>query len=336
MLRDKLLREIQSHIPLVKRPFAHLADRLGVSEEEVIEELRKLKEEKIVRQISPIYDTRAVGYDSSLVAFRVDPSRMEEVAKLVNTHPGVSHNYEREHRINLWFTLAVPPDGELSLEDTVSLLAEAEGVEEYFILRTLRTFKIGVRLNYDDPFERERVRTRESGKVPLNPLEKKVIRVSQKDLPLVRRPFLELSRRVGVSESELLEILRRLKEKGVMRRFSAILFHRRVGFKANGMAVWRVPEDRIEEIGRYLASFRGVSHCYERSTCEGWSYNLFSMVHGRSREEVLSFVEKVGGEIGIEDREVLFSRREFKKRRIELFSEEFYEWEKERVGLRAH
>ena len=336
MLRDKLLKEIQSHIPLVERPFARLAERLGVSEERVVEELRKLKEEGIVRQISPIYDTKAAGYDSALVAFRVPPSRVEGVATLVNTHPGVSHNYEREHRFNLWFTLAVPPDGKLSLEETVSLLADLGGVEEYLILRSVKTFKIGVRLDYTDPAEREEVRVCESRRAELSLLEREVIKASQKDIPLVERPFCALAERVGIPERKLLEVLRGLKDKGVMRRFSAVLFHRRMGFKANGMAVWKVPEERVEEVGHYLASFRGVSHCYERTTCEGWNYNLFSMIHGRSREEVLSFVRRAGEELGLGEREVLFSKREFGKRRIELFSEEFYEWEKRRPCLRAH
>ena len=336
MLRDRLLGEIQSHIPLVERPFARLAERLGVSEGEVMEELRKLREEGIIRQISPIYDTRAAGYDSALIAFRVHPRRIEDVARIVNTHPGVSHNYEREHQFNLWFTLAVPPDGKLSLEETVSLLADLGSVEEYLILRAVRTFKIGVRLDYADPSEREKVIARESRRVELSPLEREVVKVSQIDLPLVERPFSVLAERVGVPERKLLEVLRELKKKGVMRRFSAVLFHRRMGFKANGMAVWKVPRERVEEVGHYLASFRGVSHCYERTTCGGWDYNLFSMIHGRSREEVISLVEEVGRELGLKEREVLFSKREFVKRRIELFSEEFYEWEKERLGLRAH
>jgi len=114
-----------------------------------------------------------------------------------------------------------------------------------------------------------------------------------------------------------------------MRRFSAILFHRRAGFKANGMAVWRVEEDRIEEAGRFLASFKAVSHCYERNTAPGWPYNLFSMVHGREKGDVERLCSLASEELGIKDYKVLYSKREFKKRRVRLwlFDEGFYRWE---------
>lgn len=327
MLRERLLKEVQSDMPLVERPFLHLARKLEVEERDVIEELRKLKEEKVIRQISPIYDTRAAGFDSSLVAFKVPAERIEEVARVVNSHPGVSHNYERRHELNLWFTLAVPPDGKLSLEETVSLLAKLGGVSRFVILRTVKTYKIGVKLDYTELSDREEVEVRDRGKVELSEMEKEVIKVSQKDVPLQERPFRELAERIGVSEQEFLRTLRVLKEKGVMRRFSAILFHRNAGFRANGMVVWRVPSERVDEVGTYLASFKSVSHCYQRTTNEHWDYNLFSMVHGRDEEEVLAFVERVGREIGVEDWDVLFSTRELRKRRVELFSEEFYEWE---------
>jgi len=334
MLRDDLLRLIQSDIPFVSRPFLWIAQKLETSEDNVIREVKKLKEERIVRQISPIYDTRAVGYDGSLVAFKVDPGRIEEVAHFVSSHPGVSHNYEREDEFNLWFTIAVPPDSKLSLEETVSLMARRSGVNNYVILRTLRTFKIGVKLDYGKLEEREKVELRLPVKAgEISEAEKAVIRESQKDIPLTEKPFEEIARKIGMEEEELLNTLRSLRDRGIIRRFSAILYHRRVGFRANGMVVWRVPPERVEEVGRYLSSFRSVSHCYERTTNGIWRYNLFSMVHGKERDEVTDFVGRVSGEIGIGDYRILFSKREFKKRRVELFSEAFYEWERNNLGL---
>ena len=337
MLEEKLLKEIQKHIPLVERPFGWVAKNLGVSEKEVIKAIEDLKARKVIRQISPIYDTRAVGYDSSLVAFRVPEERLTEVASFINTHPGVSHNYERRHEFNLWFTLAVPPDGGLSLEETVSLMAELQGVEQYAILRTLKTYKIGVKLDYKDLKEREEVQIVDrSFRGELSETDKRIIRITQRDIPLVEKPFDPLAKEIGVSTSELLDRLNDFKEKGIMRRFSAILFHRKAGFRANGMAVWKVPEDRIDEVGLYLAGFRSVSHCYQRTTNEFWQFNLFSMIHGRSEEEVIDFVESVREKVSLENYGVLFSVREFKKKRVELFSEEFYEWEKEHVGAHSH
>jgi len=337
MLEEKLLKEIQKHIPLVDRPFRTVAENIGVTESEVIETIRDLKSRRIIRQISPIYDTRAVGYDSSLVAFRVLEDRLVDVVEFINTHPGVSHNYERRHEFNLWFTLAVPPDGNLSLEDTVSLMAELKGVERYAILRTIKTYKIGVKLDYKDLNEREEVKiTGMKSGGEINQKDKSVIRVTQRDIPLTERPFDPLARELGMSTEELLSRLREFKERGIMRRFSAILFHRKAGFRANGMAVWKVPEDRVDEAGLFLAGFRSVSHCYQRTTNEFWKFNLFSMIHGRSEEEVRDFVESVKEKVSPEDYDLLFSVREFKKKRVELFSEEFYEWEKEHVGAYSH
>ncbi len=337
---DRLLSILQQDIPLTPKPFRKLARELGLNEEILLSEIGRLKREKILRQISPIFDTKRAGYDSSLVAFSVPTESIEKVAELINSHPGVSHNYERSHTFNIWFTLAVPPDSELGLEETVRLLAEEGRVKRYLILRTKKTFKIGVRLNYRNIFEREESPisvAREPTPVPLEEIEKLVIKHSQEDLPLTTRPFLEVAGKVGISEEEILEILRSLKEKKVMRRFSAILYHRRVGFKANGMVVWRVDGERVDSVGRYLSTFKAVSHCYERTVeGDGWEYNLFSMVHGRSKEEVESFAHSVAREVGLEDFLILYSSREFKKRRIKLFSEEFYAWEEKRLPICKH
>ena len=330
----EVLGSVQEDLPLVSEPFRYLAEKVGLDEGRVLTVLQQLKEEGVIRQISPIYDTKRSGYDSALVAFRVDPDRLDLVAERVSSHPGVSHNYEREHTFNLWFTIAVPPDGTLTLEDTVEILASTPGVREFRIMRSLRTFKIGVRLNFRSLFEREEVKPPpEEGPVHLSPLEKEVIRNTQEDLPLVPRPFALLASRMDMDEETLLWVLAGLKRKGVMRRFSAILRHRKAGFKANGMVVWKVPEERVEEVGRFLSSFRCVSHCYERYE---WDYNLFSMVHGRSREEVEGFVAKVGDHLGLKDRVILFSRREFLKRRVKIFSEDFYEWERREFGSVTH
>ncbi|NPA41751.1 MAG: Lrp/AsnC family transcriptional regulator [Aquificae bacterium] len=334
---DKVLKEVQKDIPITQRPFTEIAKRLGIEEDALLETLKKLKEDKIIRQISPIYDTRAVGYDSSLVAFKVNPERIEEVANFVNTHPGVSHNYEREHTFNLWFTLAVPPDSKLSLEETVELIADLCGVEEFAVLRTIKTYKIGVRLDYTDLKEKEEIKpVVESKPHPISPLEREVIKRTQEDIPLEPRPFGKLAREMSITEEELVKHLRSLKERGIMRRFSAILYHRKVGFKANGMVVWQVPEDRVDEAGQLLASYRSVSHCYRRTTSELWKFNLFSMVHGHSREEVLEFARELKEVIKPIDYAVLFSTREFKKRRVKLFSEEFYEWERKNLGAYSH
>lgn len=336
MNREDLLKVLQEHIPFVERPFLWIAERLGASEEEVLKEIEALKEQRIIRQISPIYDTKAAGYDSSLVAFRVDD--IERAAQVVNTYPGVSHNYERNHEFNLWFTVAVPPDSKLGLEGVVSILAQEAQAQEFVILRTVRTFKIGVKLSFESMYEREEVKPpKEEVKVyPITEGDKRIIRETQGDIPLTPEPFKDIALRLEMDQEDLLKRLENYKEKGLIRRFSAILFHRRAGFKFNGMVVWSVPRERVEEVGTFISSFRCVSHCYERQTGGRWRYNLFSMIHARTREELEEFVSYLSKEVGVEDYEILLSTSEFKKKRVELFAEGFYEWERRYMGVYAH
>lgn len=322
---DKILKIIQGEIPLVKRPFLVLAKELGLKETEFLKVIEKLIENSIVRQIAPIYDSKMLGYDSALVAFRVDKERLERVANFINSCPGVSHNYERTHDFNLWFTLAVFPDA-LSLEDIVKLMAERTQTQDYVVLRTVRMFKIGVKLDYESTLERESFSVNTYTYVPLSDEEKKIVSVTQGSIPLTERPFFEYAKKLSISEEDLLTKLREFKERGILRRISAILHHRRAGFVANAMSVWKVPEDSVEEVGSYIASFKGVSHCYERTTNESWKYNLFAMIHGKSVEDVQRLVERISEEKALRDYALLFSTREFKKERIRYFSEDFDEW----------
>ncbi|WP_293448525.1 Lrp/AsnC family transcriptional regulator [Persephonella sp.] len=325
-----LLKIVQGEIPVNDRPFSHIAQNLGSTEEEVIKTLKNLKEKKIIRQISPIYDTKSLGYDSSLVAFKVNGD-IEKVAEIINTHPGVSHNYQRTDDFNIWFTIAVPPDSEFGLEKTVQLLAEISDVDDYVILKTVKLYKIGVKLSFEDIREKDTVKRDDNKKnnINLTEIDKKIIKITQEDIPLVEKPFEILAQKADLPQEHIIQKLQFYKENGVMRRFAAILYHRKAGFKANGMTVWNVPPDREDEVGYKLASFRSVSHCYKRTTNEKWRYNIFSMIHGKTKEELENFVFDISQEIGIKDFKILYSTKEFKKRRIKYFSDQFYKWEVE-------
>jgi len=320
----RLLDLLQQGLPLVPDPFAVLGRRLGFEEDEVLVRIRRLKEAGVIRQIGPIFDSSRLGYRSTLVAFRVEPERLDGVAQRVSGHPGVSHNYARDHTYNLWFTLTLP--GDRDLEEVVSLLAEESGVEDYLNLPAVRIFKIGVR--FDLSGRSSQVPVSQESPAPadlvrLSQFERDLVRVLQGDLPLVERPFREAALRLGVTEEELLEAVQGLSRRGVMRRFGAVLRHRRVGFTANGMACWVVPEDRIVEAGRAAAAFREVSHCYQRPAyAPRWPYTLFTMVHGRGREEVEAVVRRIHRVIGPLDGVVLYSLKEYKKERVRYFLDE--------------
>ena len=323
-LDKEILNEIQWTFPLAPQPFDEIAKKFGLSSDTVKERLIHLKKIGILRQLSAIFDTRRLGYKSSLVAMEIEPDKLEFVAKQINRHPGVSHNYERNHDFNLWFTLAVPPDSDLKTE--IDKFSKLDGIKKIRMLPTIKLFKIGVKLDMVDEKKHEVKPTEEKKKVRdikfvATEKDKKFIRELQKDLEIVDRPFLQAAQKLGISEEQLFEKMKYYEEIGVMRRFAAILRHRYVGFTANGMIVWKVPDDQITEVGEKLGAFPQVSHCYQRPVYKDWPYNVFSMVHCKSEDEAKEVAKTIQKQIGIDEYKILFSAREFKKTRVEYFVE---------------
>jgi len=333
-MKDELLSIIQKRFPLVFKPFAVIAEELGTDEETVIKLITKEKNNKIIRQISPIFDTKRLGYSSSLVSFKVRRDDIGKAVEAINSHPGVSHNYEREHTFNIWFTLAVAPDSKLGLKKTVEILAEEANAMEYIMLPTLKLFKISVKLNTTGKDAKKETVVKPNKKsIELTPLHHRVIALAQHDIPIVSEPFKDIVEELGLNYDEFFKILNELKDAGVMRRFAGILNHRKAGFNANAMVVWDVDEERGEEIGKKAAEFSAVSHCYLRPKYPNWPYNLFTMVHGRTTEETNGIIREMADEIPHFSRRPLYSTREFKKVRIKYFSPEFEEWEFNKLEL---
>lgn len=336
----KLLQAIQGEVPLVERPFEALGKRIGLSEAETIDRVRSLKDEaKIIRQIGAIFDTRSLGYKSSLVAMRVDSQRLDQAAAVINEHPGVSHNYRRNHAFNLWFTVAVAPTSRLGLEKTVELMHQLSGADSTRLMPTLKLFKIGVRLDIsgdepatatEEPAYSEKDR-RHNGVVTEE--EIRVIQVTQEDLPIQERPFTIWEDQLQMSFDQILRVLEGFQERGMMRRYSAVLHHREAGFVANGMGVWVVPEPRIDEVGAKMASFRGVSHCYRRPTYPDWPYTVFTMIHGRTVKDCDAMISAIKEATRIQDYAILYSTKEYKKSRLKYFTSDLADWES-RNGVR--
>jgi len=320
----EILNEIQWTFPLVTRPYSDIARKFQISDEELMQRLRTLKEAGIVRQLSAIFDTRRLGYKSALVAMAIDADKLDTIANQVNKHPGVSHNYERNHEYNLWFTLAVPPGSDLKSE--IDKFSKLQGINKVRMLPTIKLFKIGVKLEMVDEKKAEVKPVEEKKKIRevkfvATEEDKKYIRELQKDLEITERPFLKAAQNLGITEEQLLEKAKYYEEIGVMRRFAAILRHREAGFLANGMIVWKVPEERIEQVGAQLGAFPQVSHCYQRPVYPDWPYNVFSMVHCKSNEDAQNIAREIQDQIDVHDYKILFSSREFKKTRVEYFVE---------------
>ena len=332
-MKAELLSIIQKNFPLVSKPFAAIAEELGSDEETIINLISEEKNNNIIRQISPIFDTKRLGYSSSLVSFKIRREEIERAVKIINAHPGVSHNYERDHPFNIWFTLAVAPDSKLGLKKTVEILAEETEAIEYIMLPTLKLFKISVKLNTTGKdAKKEKVAKPNSKSIELTPLHHKIIRLAQHDIPIVSEPFKAIVEELGISYEEFFAILNELKEAGVMRRFAGILNHRKAGFNANAMVVWDVDEAKGTEIGQKAAEFSAVSHCYLRPKYANWPYNLFTMVHGKTTEETNGIIREMADELEHFSRRPLYSTREFKKVRINYFSPEFEAWEEGKMG----
>lgn len=334
-----LLNLVQEDFPVCHAPFAEIADRVGSTEGEVIDRVTRLREARVIRQVSAIFDTRSLGYSSTLVAMRFPAEELERGAAIINEHPGVSHNYRRNHEFNLWFTLATPPGADI--DATLQRLHELSGAIVTRKLQTLKLFKIGVKLDMTGTKDVTRQESPDytgiqrdfAMQTPITERDIAVIRAVQDDMPLVPHPFEECAASQGMTEDELFAGMEDLKRRGHLRRVAAILHHRRAGYAANAMAVWSVPEDRAEELGRRMAEFAAVSHCYQRPVYEDWKYNLFSMIHGRKVTDCEQIVDAIRDAIGIEDYAVLYSTKEYKKTRVRYFTPELAEWEREHLGL---
>jgi siroheme decarboxylase len=334
----RLLNVMQGSFPIARRPYQEVARLSGLKEQEAIARVGHLLDKRIIRQVTPIFDTRALGYSSMLVAAKVDPRHPHRAAQAINAHPGVSHNYLRNHEFNLWFTIATEPDSPLGLDGTLQVLAREAGASSVRQLPTLKLFKIRMDLEMQgdtdalarasaaaDPVELERQ--------PYNELDVAVIRALQGDMPVVREPYAQAAQAAGLPQKRFLEHLEGMRERALLRRVAAILYHRRAGFSANGMGVWKVPEQQVLSVGKRMAAVRGVSHCYQRPTYPDWPYSVFTMAHGRSKQECDAILDSIAQQTQISERATLYSSTEFKKIRLLYFTDQFKAWEREHAGL---
>ena len=264
---------------------------------------QRLLDERIIREITPIFDTRALGYSSMLVAAKVDSENPHRAAKIINSHPGVSHNYLRTHEFNLWFTIATPPDSELGLEGTLEVLQRAD------------RRRVDPPAADPDPVQDQHEPGDGGRHRGARRPAAEAVAAARARGPALRRDRRRGDPRAAGADGGDRPPLRRRRRRGrddaprtcsptcggmverkILRRVAAILYHRRAGFSANGMGVWRVPEDKIAEVGARMAAVRGVSHCYQRPTYADWPYSVFTMAHGRSKEECDAILDGIADE----------------------------------------
>lgn len=328
---------VQSDFPLVERPFLKIAEGLGITEDEVMERIIELKRKNIVRQIGAIFDTRRLGYTTTLVAMRIPEKSLDDAAQIINRHPGVSHNYARNGRFNLWFTLAVSPFEDM--DETLAKMVKETGAEATRKMPTIKFFKIGV--NFDMVKQESDAATYFKPDEPadskanapmmdadwnkaqaLTDFDIAFVRAMQEDLQIIPEPFKDMSDDLGINIDALFAHVDDMVGRKLMRRFSAVLHHRRAGFAANAMGVWNVPEARSEEVGNLMAQSRSVTHCYERPRFPDWKYSHFTMLHATSQEGCEELAKEISDTTGITDYQLLYSSREYKKTRVRYFVDE--------------
>ena len=314
-----LLQWLQDEFPVTGRPWRSGAARLGMSEEEVVNRVRRLSEAGVIRSVHTILDKQKAGPGSStLVAMKVPEEKIQDVVPVINEYPPVTHNYLREHKYNLWFTVNAGNERELTA--ILDEMKRRTGVSDADLLdlRTRRVFKTDVRFRFCEKARATRNR-RNPGKSPgeTDETDRAILSMTQKAIPLVDEPFREISEQLGLEHREVLARIRRRVRDGMIKRIGSSVNQRKLGIVANAVVAWKVPDDLVEEAGEKLSSFNEVTHCYERSTVPGvWEYNMFTVLHGYDRPSVEAYAKRLSGMIGIDDYRVIFSTIQFKRMSI--------------------
>jgi len=321
-LTEKLLNDFQRNFPLNPLPFEQIAIALNTSTEVVIEKLKELQAKGAVSRVGPVFSPNTVGV-STLAAMAVPADELEQIAAQVSAYEQVNHNYEREHAFNLWFVATA--DNQNTLQNTLSSIEKQTGYK-VLSLPLLKEYHIdlGFRMDLKDREGIDKVESSSmSAAASILTAEAQLasaedlIEVIQSGLPLVARPYQEIAQRLGWSEQMVIEKLKTMIDGGIIKRLGIVVRHHELGYRANAMVVWDVADDQVDQLGQQLGMQDCVTLCYQRPRMlPEWPYNLFCMVHGRSREEVLECIDTMTEGLGLENipHTVLFSGRRFKQR----------------------
>lgn len=310
-LDARLLDEFQRDLPLVPQPFAAIGAALGLAETEVIDRLARLRAAGTIARVGATVRPNTAGA-STLAALAVPDDRIEAVAAIVGAERGVNHSYLREHHWNLWF-VATAPDA-AALAAMLDRIGTATGLQ-VLDLRLVRAFNIDLGF---------RLRGARAAMTPDRPADQTVLRDDDRPilqalaegLTLAPRPFATLATRIGRTEADVITRIGALAQARILTRVGVIVRHRAIGWAANAMVVWDLPEDRIATAGPALAALPGVTLCYQRRTVPGlWPYGLFSMIHGQSRAQALAVLDRAASlpELAGARHHALFSTRCFKQ-----------------------
>lgn len=309
----RLLNDFQRDFPLCERPYREIADRLGTGECWVLGQFARLLQHGFVGRIGAVFAPNRIGA-STLAALAAPPAAFERVAHAISAFPEVNHNYQRDHALNLWFVVTARDAAHLRC--TLAAIEARANCGKLLSMPLVEEFRIDLGFDLRNGRADDAERPPVSPRRALDPGERRLVAALQDGLPLVPRPYAALAESAGMSECQVLAILRDWRHCGLIRRFGVVVRHRALGFRANAMVVWDAPDALAGEFGRRLAAEARVSLCYLRERCApDWNYNLYCMLHGREAGEVLNEVRRISRQAGLDRhrREILFSRRCFKQ-----------------------
>ncbi|WP_435359467.1 siroheme decarboxylase subunit beta [Haloarchaeobius sp. DFWS5] len=330
-----IVNAFQGGFPVVRRPFdpaaAALRDRgVDVSEADLVERVRRLDDEGVLTRFGPLINAQEIGGTATLVAMHAPEARFDEITELVNSHREVAHNYEREHpHLNVWFVVSVADSDRV---DEVLAEIEDETNQQTYNLPKEREFRVEAKFYVDSVIEGGSVDLRglgpnedPSGRTTLTPQERDLVLEIQDGFPVTATPYADVAEAIGADVEWVLSTIRRFEVEGKIRRIGVIPNHYALGYTENGMTVWNVPDDVVDEVGPEIAALEFVTHCYKRPRHDGvWPYNFFAMTHGQSEEESQERIEQVREkmtefwDVEEDDWDSLFSTRILKKTGIRM------------------
>jgi DNA-binding Lrp family transcriptional regulator len=307
-----LIDRWQHDFPLVEKPFEIVGRSAALGEQEAIGVFRRMREHDLISRIGAVVRPNTVGA-STLAAMQVPPDRLEQVAAIVSREPLVTHNYEREHDLNLWFVIA-GGDAD-AIGETIERI-EAETGLSVVDLPMVHAYHLGLGFSLGEPRAQKR-KARSVGDYRPDPRDQRILAAIENGLPLVEHPYLAVADQLALGEGEVIARLEHLVAAGVVTRFGCVVRHDKLGFRANAMAVWDIPDAMVDAVAAIFARHPSVTLCYRRPRCPPvWPYNLFCMVHARSRDEAYAALDEINllADTGLMRQTVLFSRRCFKQR----------------------
>jgi DNA-binding Lrp family transcriptional regulator len=307
-----LLNAWQHDFPLVHEPFAPVAQALGLPEDRVLQALQSLQARGAISRVGGVFAPGAGGA-ALLAAMAVPVQRLESVAALVSACPGVNHNYEREHRFNLWFVMTGVDAA--AVEADMRRLEHETGLPA-LRLRMQRAYRIDLGFDLRHATAPVAMRAHKAVRAPaIAPQQRALAACVEQGLAIESRPFDAWADAGGIPVDAVLDQLRQWLEAGTLKRFGVVVRHHELGFAANAMTVFNVPDEAVDACGEALASQVGVTLAYRRERADGWPFNLYCMVHGTHRDAVRAVIERVvpAAGLGAFPSEVLFSTRRFKQ-----------------------